>query len=177
MFLRALAFLSPVAEGTVLWNGMPVAPHKVPEYRSHVCYVPQRAMLVDGTVRDNLALPYHFKSHSHHCPDEMIWRRWLLQLGREETFLERRSDELSGGEAQIVSLIRVLQLRPEVLLLDEPTSAMDPKSAETVESLITMLCNETGIAYLWITHDDRQARRVGKNRLEFRDGELIEVVE
>lgn len=176
MFLRGLAFLSPVAEGMVLWNGMALAPHDVPEFRSRVCYVPQRAMLVEGTVRDNLALPYQFKSHAHQVRDESIWRDWLQDLGREVSFLDRRSDELSGGETQIVALLRVLQFRPEILLLDEPTSAMDPKSAEAVESLMVNQCNETGTAYLWITHDERQAVRVGKTQLEIREGEMREVV-
>lgn len=176
MLLRALAFLSPVAEGTVLWHGTAVAPHVVPIFRSRVCYVPQRAMLIEGTVRDNLTFPYQFKSHSHHVRDESIWRRWLQELGRDVAFLDRRSDELSGGEAQIVALIRVLQFRPEILLLDEPTSAMDPISAEALESLLFKQCDETAAAYLWITHDARQAVRVGKTQLEIREGELREVI-
>jgi len=174
MFLRALALLSPVGEGSVSWKGRFVPPHSVPDYRSRVSYLPQRALLVDGTVRDNLLLPFQFQSHSHLVRDETIWSSSLEIMGREAAFLDRRADELSGGEAQIVALIRVLQLRPEVLLLDEPTSAMDPRSANAAESLIVKTCGETATAYVWITHDERQARRVGKRQLRLQEGKLEE---
>ena len=174
MLLRSMALLLPVTEGVIHWRGRAVPPAEIPRYRSHVSYVPQRAVMIEGTVRDNLLLPFELKSHAHRHPSERQWEKWLSEFGRDVSFLNRRSDELSGGEAQIVAILRVLQLEPEVLLLDEPTSAMDPASATAAERLIIAWSEQNHGAFVWISHDERQADRVASRRLHLQDGHLIE---
>ena len=130
--------------------------------------------MLEGSVLDNLRYPFRLKSHALRRPTESSWRDWLVEFGRESSFLHRRSDELSGGEAQIVALMRVLQLHPEILLLDEPTSAMDPRAAAAAENLIVRWCEEQNGAFLWISHDEEQANRVASRQLRLQDGHLDE---
>ena len=100
----------------------------------------------------------------------------LAAQGRDETFLAKKQHELSGGEAQITALLRAMQLEPEVLLLDEPTAALDDVATKAVEQLLDRwLCeqpNERSI--VWVTHDRDQARRVCDRILHLERGRLRE---
>ena len=85
-------------------------------------------------------------------------------------------DNLSGGEAQLVVLLRTLQLDPDVLLVDEPTAALDSDSSKVVESLIDHWWSEAPDkrALIWVSHDFDQARRVATRIVSMNQGQLQE---
>ncbi len=136
LLLRAVAMLDPLDGGEVRFLGRPVAADAVPAFRRKVLYVQQRSALVEGTVRENLQLPFSFESAGSDSFDEKRVEQWLEAMGRSGRFLDRSVDDLSGGESQIVSLLRAMQLDPAVLLLDEPTSSLDDPTRRQVESLL-----------------------------------------
>ncbi|KEQ01902.1 ABC-type putative transport system, ATPase component, partial [Snodgrassella alvi SCGC AB-598-J21] len=77
-------------------------------------------------------------------------------------FLERDATDLSGGEAQLVCLLRILQLNPPVLLLDEPTASLDEDSAQAVQKLVGQWQEDNPqAAYIWISHSEQQINQVG----------------
>ena len=82
--------------------------------------------------------------------------------------------KLSGGETARMALCRILMGRYELLILDEPTAAMDMESTLAAEKLIRKTCEETGCTVLLITHSIQQARRLAERIMVFRDGALIE---
>lgn len=87
----------------------------------------------------------------------------LLQAGISDpsaNFLGKPSRELSGGEAQRVSLARALANEPSVLLMDEPTSSLDPSSTRIVENTILRLVNDMGLTVVLVSHDLDQISRV-----------------
>ncbi|WP_322062659.1 ATP-binding cassette domain-containing protein [Paraburkholderia sp. J63] len=176
VFLRALALLDPLDGGTVHWHGRPVAHGLVPRYRRHIAYVRQRPALIDGTVEDNLRYPYSLAVYRDTAFDAARVRSLLDAAGRGSDFLARATAELSGGEAQIVALVRVLQLDPEALLLDEPTASLDPESANAVETLIAQWFERERAtrATVWVSHDPAQAQRVGTRHITMRAGVLDE---
>lgn len=160
MLTRALALLQPIAEGEVQRFGRTVPPAEIPKYRCEISYLPQRATMQEGTVLDNLKYPFSLAVHRHLRMDEHRCRDLFHRFGRSDSFLRQPSSELSGGESQIVALVRSIQLDPVVLLLDEPTSAMDPEAASVAESLIDEWVSHGGRAFLWISHDPEQSSRV-----------------
>lgn len=171
VFLRALALLDPPDSGEVVWQGSPVSAQQITRYRASVCYLAQRPAMVDGTVRDNLGLPFTLKAQRQRRFDAQVAEALLAQAGKPASFLDKSAAELSGGEAQIVALIRVLQLKPEVMLFDEPTAALDPQSAAAVERLVLQWSTaERG--FVWVTHDPEQARRMGNRHLSMDQGVL-----
>lgn len=172
LFLRALAMLDPLTSGQVRWRGEPVSASRVPLFRSHVAYVSQRPALIDGDVDDNLAYPYALAARCDHRYDRSRIERWLVELDRDASFLDKSTRSLSGGEAQLVALLRTLQLDPEVLLLDEPTAALDETSAGCVEGLLQQWIEAPAEkrSYVWISHDTDQARRIASRRLTMRGG-------
>jgi putative ABC transport system ATP-binding protein len=174
VLLRTIAMLDPIEEGTIRLRGRAILPDAIPQYRSEVVYLHQRPALLDGNVATNLEHPYSLKVHRMKSFDRDRIVALLGELRRAESFLEKSGRDLSGGEAQIVALLRAIQLDPAILLLDEPTASLDPGAARSIEGLIRRWLEEDsgGRAVVWISHDTEQARRVGTRRLSMDSGRL-----
>ncbi|CAG9259003.1 Putative ABC transport system ATP-binding protein [Paraburkholderia unamae] len=174
VFLRALALLDAPDGGEVLWHGEHVTRARIVRYRRHIAYLRQRPALLDGSVEDNLRYPYTLAVYRDARFDAARARALFDAAGRASDFLGRLTSELSGGEAQIVALVRVLQLDPDALLLDEPTASLDPESARGVEALVAGWFDQASAARatVWVSHDPAQAQRVGTRHLTMRAGVL-----
>lgn len=150
--LRLCNRLVVPTRGRVLFRGLDVAGIDPRRHRRRVGMVFQRPTPFAGTVADNLRVA---------SPD--LDRAGALDALRradlDESFLDRDSGELSGGEAQRMCLARTLVTRPEVLLMDEPTSALDPRSAKVLEELARGLA-ASGVPVVWVSHDPAQLRRL-----------------
>ena len=161
LFLRSLAMLDPLATGTIGFLGEVVTQERVPEYRAACMYLQQRPTLFEGTVRENLERPYELLAHKAKAFNQTAIGKWLTRIGRNVDFLNKHTSELSGGESQIACLLRAIQLDPLVLLLDEPTAALDESSVNAIEKIIIdwSLRFQTR-SVVWVTHDLRQAKRI-----------------
>jgi len=82
----------------------------------------------------------------------------------------------STGERQRLALLRLLQNRPQVLLLDEPTASLDAENVSRVELLIERLRKTDGLVVLWVSHDALQVERVATRHLQIMDGQIQEIV-
>lgn len=159
VLLRVLAGLSPLTTGNIWLNvdknqQQNIHETSAIEWRTQVALLAQHPQLIEGSVLDNLQLPYslHANQHSSFNIDWHIKQLGFLQ--RSQAFLQQSAAHLSGGERQLVNTLRLLQLQPQVLLLDEPTAALD---ADTANNLIQLLMHwlqaEPHRAMLWVTHD------------------------
>ncbi len=171
VLMRLLSLLDAPDSGHILWRGIPVERATILSYRRHVAYLKQRAAMLDGTVDDNLHAPFTLNIYR----DLRYSRDTVLALlnaaGRDATFLDKNASELSGGEAQITALIRVLQLEPTVLLLDEPTASLDPASAAIVERMVdSWFAAAPGRALAWVSHDPAQAARISNRAVQLQAG-------
>ena len=96
-------------------------------------------------------------------------RSRLSEVGLDAKCMERPLIQLSTGERQRLSVLRVLEGAPKVLLLDEPTGALDPEGTGQVEALLQRIC-QTGISILIVTHDREQSLRLADRKMTIRDG-------
>jgi putative ABC transport system ATP-binding protein len=174
VFLRALALLDPIDDGVIQWRDRAIARSGIPAYRRRVAYIAQRPAMLDGSVEDNLRYPFSLKVYRDVRFDRERVMELARRAGRNADFLDKRASELSGGEAQIAALIRVLQVSPDVLLLDEPTASLDPASALEIEALVTAWFDDDRgeRASIWVSHDPAQAQRVGERHLVMTAGTL-----
>ena len=174
LLLRALAMLDPLDGGCLLWRGQDVVAAEIPAYRSRVAYLHQRPALPDGLVEEILRQPFALRVNCRRRFDRAATLARLAALNRGEEFLAKRRVNLSGGESQMTALLRTIQFDPEILLLDEPTAALDGRSANAVESLVAAWQAERPQqrATLWVTHDPEQACRVGASILRMERGQL-----
>jgi putative ABC transport system ATP-binding protein len=162
LFLRTLVGLDPPTEGGINWQGQPLTPGLIPQQRSQVMLLLQRAPLWEGTVEENLQRPFCLRGQRGKVYDRAVAGELCRRVGRSVDFLERSAQHLSGGERQLVAIIRVLLLNPQVLLLDEPTASLDQQTSLQVEDLIQDWQQEQpDRAYLWVSHDRSQLDRLG----------------
>ena len=159
----------------------------MPQYRTKVSYIPQNPVFFDETVETNLKRAFQLKAHQHRRYDQKQILAWLEQfslptaagnssgVGDYSEFLQRPAKDLSGGEAQITALLRVLQLEPQVLLLDEPTASLDAVLTGRFEYLLENWQKELPDsnsdtantkpqrAWIWVSHNPDQLQRMCRN--------------
>jgi putative ABC transport system ATP-binding protein len=176
VFLRALAALDPLDSGSLWWSGDEVRGAEMPRYRSRVVILPQRPALVEGSVEQNLALPFELRVHRGKRFEREQALPLLESLGRSSSFLAKNHGDLSGGEAQIACLVRALLIAPAVLLLDEPTASLDAKSAQRVERALRAWLEEapTARALVCVSHDLALLDTLTERRLRIHGGTLTE---
>jgi putative ABC transport system ATP-binding protein len=169
LLMRNLVLLDPIQQGEVKLVGKSPADWGLPAYRSRVMYIPQRAVALDGTVQDDLKRVFELDIYSQRQFDPALIYTWLGKLGRGSEFLTLQGARLSGGEAQILALLRALQLSPQVLLLDEPTASLDAATTDQVESLLHDWLQQGDRACLLTSHDTEQIRRVTHRQISLED--------
>ena len=161
---RAIVDLDPNA-GTVRWRGQARERVPAPRWRRMIGYVPAET----GWWAARVAA--HFPADA---PDAARLEDWLAALELDRAILQQPVAHLSSGQKQRLALVRALVMRPEVLILDEPTGALDAESRARVEALLRALLEE-GRTLLLITHDAGQARRLGTHFWRMEAGRLWEM--
>ena len=163
--LKLLNRLHEPSSGQILADDRPVVDQDVAALRRRIGYVQQTPIVVDGTVEENLKLPFRFKANKELTPpdrDEM--RKRLDGFAMSNVGLEENAGELSVGQKQRIGLIRSLSVHPEILLCDEPTSALDPESKGIVEDCLERINADQGIGVVLVSHTDFQPKRVEPSR-------------
>ncbi len=159
--LRLLARLETPQSGRLLYRGQDAREVPAPEYRRAVCLIQQTPVVVSGSVRDNLLLPYRFAANKGLAvPDDAAMRRGLDGLLLEGVSLDAAAKGLSVGQRQRLCLLRAMLLGPGAMLMDEPTSALDPESRTVVEDAAERACREHGVAVVMVCHNDYEPRTV-----------------
>jgi tungstate transport system ATP-binding protein len=168
-----LARLLKVARGTIHFDGH--SSLNTLEYRRRIALVLQEPLLMDTSVKDNAAIGLRFRG----IPKAEAERRvghWLERLGVAH-LAERPARKLSGGESQRVSLARAFVLQPELLLLDEPFTALDaPTRLRLLEDLQSVLA-ETSTTTIFITHDLQEASKLATRMAVMLNGRIHQVGE
>ena len=138
--LSLLARLYDADSGEILIDGVPLKKIKMAALRRHIALVPQEAQILSGTVRDNICYGYS----NAHAEDIMAAARkaefhdFVMTLPVQyETLLGEKGTSLSGGQRQRLALARALLTRPEVLLLDDCTSALDAETERRIQQTLT----------------------------------------
>ena len=171
--LLALAHLLKPARGDIRFDGKPLSAWNDLEYRRRISFVFQAPLLMDMTVEQNVALGLKFRGVSKVETHERVMK-WIKALGIE-SLSQRRASQLSGGEAQRVSLARAFVLEPELLLLDEPFAALDPPThAKLLEDLSNILKQDHKTA-VFVTHNLKEAAKLSHRIAVIVDGVLRQV--
>ena len=165
--LRLLNRLDEPTGGEVLFDGADYRTFTTGTLRRRIGYLFQTPYMFPETISDNLR--YAVADIS----DDRI-RFILSQVGMKDTPLDESVDNLSGGEKQRVALARLMATDPSVLLLDEPTSSLDPTATREIENLIRKIAAQRCFTVILVTHEPQQALRMGGQTLLLVKGKLIE---
>lgn len=171
--LRLLNRLEEPSAGQLFYTGIPYSQIPAPELRRQILYIQQSPVVIDGTVRDNLLLPFMFKNNAQlQKPDDTKLQSFLYEFNLETVSLDKPAKNLSVGQQQRLCLIRGLLLSPSVILLDEPTSALDNESSESVEDMAESLCLDHGKAVVMVSHREFTPKRVNPTMISIVDGHV-----
>ncbi len=163
--------LIEIDSGTILFNGTPITDLEPVSLRRKAVLVPQESIMLPGTVTENISYGPRLAGSSGKCDVE----KCLVDAGLPEDFGNKDASKLSGGEKKRVSLARALALKPEVLLLDEPTVGVDPKKVERMERTILGSASSRSLTVIWVTHDVSQAMRISDRIANLKKGMVKEV--
>ena len=163
--LRLCNRLEVPTSGRVSFRGADIAGLDPLRLRRQVGMCFQRPTPFPGTVADNLRVADPEASQAQ-------MQDVLARVALTGSWLERDATALSGGEAQRMCLARTLIARPEVLLLDEPTSSEDAAAARVIEHAVRELA-DTGLSALWVSHDAAQVARIADRVLRIEHGRCL----
>ena len=171
--LLTLAHLLKPVRGEIRFNGRSIREWHELEYRRKIAFVFQDPLLMDMSVEDNVGLGLRFRG----VPKDEIHARagkWMKAMGIE-SLAKRRAGQLSGGEAQRVSLARAFVLDPELLLMDEPFSSVDPQTrSQLLEDLSSLLAQDHRTT-VFVTHNLKEAAQMGNRVAVVINGEIKQV--
>lgn len=165
--LRLLAMLESPDSGEVLFEGAPTGDLRT--VRRQVTLLLQEPYLLSRSVAENVAYGLSVRG----IRDEERVRASLLAVGLDpDLFGERRRNELSGGEAQRVALAARLAIRPQVLLMDEPTASVDEESAGRIALAARTAC-EQGTTVVVVSHDREWLDALADDQLRLKAGRIV----
>lgn len=172
--LRLLNRMITPDGGSIRYGATPVVEIDPVRLRRRVVMLPQSPVIFDGTIRDNLLIGRTFAERDP--VDDPTLRR-LLTLMELDKALDEDAATLSGGERQRVAFARVLAMRPEVALLDEPSSALDEGTERVIIDRVVAAGREQGITLVIVTHARAMAERIADRLIEIEEGRVVAPVE
>ena len=170
--LRMIAGLEHLDEGQIFINGQEATSRSVQE--RNVGFVFQHfALFKHRTVRENIGFGLELRKWKQHRINARIDE--LLALVQLQGYENRYPSQLSGGQRQRVSLARALAVQPNVLLLDEPFSALDAKVRKELRAWLRNLHEQTHVTTVFVTHDQEEAMEVADRIVVMNDGRIEQI--
>lgn len=170
--LRLIGGFETLTSGKVILNGQDVS--NLPPYKRNTHTVFQRyALFPHLCVFENVAFSLRLKKVDNRTVNDKVLM--ALRLVEIEHLKDRYVNQLSGGQSQRVALARALVNNPEVLLLDEPLSALDPDLRMKMREELKALCRKVGSTFILVTHDQEEALQLSDRLAVMKDGRCQQV--
>ncbi|MEY2371338.1 ABC transporter ATP-binding protein [Lysinibacillus capsici] len=174
--LKMINRLIPLTAGTIWINDKRISDYNIHELRWSIGYVLQQiALFPHMTIEENIAVVPELKKWSktkiHQRVDEL-----LALVGLEPAkYRQRKPKELSGGEQQRVGVVRALAADPEIILMDEPFSALDPISRAKLQDDLLEMQRTIQKTIVFVSHDMQEALKLGDRLCIMKDGEIVQI--
>ncbi len=172
--LRLLDLLEAPAAGRIIFDGIDVIATKKHRLavRRRMSFVQQKPAVFNISVYDNVACGLMWRGVERQAVKQRVTD--ALELVGLEEYLKRNARTLSGGEAQRVAIARALVIKPEVLLLDEPTANLDPISTAKIEEVLARIIAEHRMTVIMATHDMSQGQYLAGKIGVLMNGRLLQ---
>jgi ABC-type Fe3+/spermidine/putrescine transport system ATPase subunit len=170
--LQLITGLIPPDEGTVRLMGNDITDTPVNERKVAMVFQ-DYALFPHMSVAQNIAYPMKLQKKGK--AERKTQTEQLLSLVSLSGYGNRKPQELSGGERQRVALARALASEPNLLLLDEPLSALDAKLRKHLRNEIRSIHDKTGVTTLYVTHDQEEALAIADRLIVMHDGTIEQI--
>jgi putative ABC transport system ATP-binding protein len=168
--LKLLNKLISPDSGEITYEDKPLKNIPSVELRRKVAMLPQAAAIFPGTIKDNLLIGLKFAEKPMVSEEKL---NQVLQLVKLNKGLKESAEKLSGGEKQRIALARLILLEPEVLLLDEPSSALDEETEQIIFKALVEYARENARSLIMVTHSKKVARDFSDEIVEIKEGKVI----
>lgn len=173
-FLKLLNNMVSSKKGTIKFKGKEISNYNPIKLRREVLMLPQNPVIFSGRIRDNFSITLQYNDE-YEMSDEK-YKKLLNKVGLNDLNLDDNAEQLSGGEKQRLALARILLLDPDVLLLDEPSSALDDETEKIIIEMVVNCINEKDGTLIMITHSKEIAKKYGDRIITINKGELDEII-
>lgn len=174
--LKMINRLIPLTEGYIYFKDKPVSDYEVHEMRWDIGYVLQQiALFPHMTIKENIAQVPQMKKWKEADIDQRTAELMTMVGLDPDTYKDRKPAELSGGQQQRVGVIRALAADPPVILMDEPFSALDPITRESLQDDLTALQQQIKKTIVFVTHDIKEAMKLGDRICLFNEGRIEQI--
>ena len=172
--LKTINRLIDIDSGTISIDGQDIRSQDKVELRRHIGYVIQQIGLFPNmTVAQNICVvPRLLKYDKQRC-DEIV--RELLKMVHMEDYAGKYPSELSGGQQQRIGVLRALAASPPIVLMDEPFSALDPMTRETLQDEVQNLQQKLNKTVIFVSHDMGEALKLADIIIFMADGEVVQM--
>ncbi|MBX3568122.1 MAG: ABC transporter ATP-binding protein [Rhizobiaceae bacterium] len=170
--LMSIAGFTRPDSGTILLDGADIT-RVDPEDRDFGLVFQGYALFPHLTVADNIAFPLRVRKWDRARIAARVGE--VLKLVGLDQLAARKPRELSGGQQQRVAIGRALAFGPKILLLDEPLSALDRKLRDAMQRELKRLHQETGVTFVFVTHDQEEAYAMSDRIAVFQSGNIVQV--
>lgn len=174
--LKMLNRLIPLTDGTIYYRDKRISDYDVHELRYNMGYVLQQiALFPHLTIEENIALVPELKKWKRQQIRERISELMALVGLNYEEYRKRYPHELSGGQQQRVGVIRALAANPDILLMDEPFSALDPLSRTKLQDELLHIQRTIQKTIVFVTHDMEEALKLADRICVMQDGHIVQL--
>lgn len=174
--LKMINRLIDPTSGSITIEGKDIKSYDLRDLRLNIGYVLQAGALFPNlTVYENIELIPEMKGWTKEKRREVITKNLDLVGLDSKQFLDRYPSELSGGEQQRVGILRAIVANPNILLMDEPFSALDPIFKYQLQDLIAKIHDDLKITVVLVTHDMTEALRLGDRICVLSKGEVVQI--
>lgn len=167
--LKLLNNMLSIDSGSLTFKGLEINDYDPVQLRREVLMLPQNPAMFPGTIKDNFTRALEYTEGKP--LDEKVYYS-LLQKVDINHKLTTDTSKLSGGEKQRLALARVLLLKPEVLLLDEPSSALDEDTEEFIIQMVVSFIREKEGTLIMVTHSSNVANKYGDTIISLNNGQI-----
>ncbi|EPH95203.1 choline ABC transporter, ATP-binding protein OpuBA family protein [Enterococcus faecalis 13-SD-W-01] len=173
--LKMINGLSVPTEGNVYFKGTRIKDYNLQKMRWQMGYVLQQiALFPTMTVKQNIEVIPEMLGWKKNKREEAVDRLLTIVGLDPEQYRDRMPKELSGGEQQRIGILRAIAASPEVILMDEPFSALDPLSRTSLQDLVLELHQQLGTTIVFVTHNMEEAIKLGSRIGVMKDGKLLQ---
>lgn len=170
-FLKLLNNMISADSGKIEYKNKDLKSYDPVKLRREVVMLPQNPEIFAGTIKDNFKIAEEIDGSDFSKNSD--YRKILKKVSLEHS-LDNPADKLSGGEKQRLALARIILLKPEVLLLDEPSASLDKKTEENIIKMVAAYVRENDRTLIMVSHSPQIAAEFADRIIKIEAGKIIE---